>query len=72
MVDWDEGGKPDNDLNLIQQLGKQKASLKMIKHVPSTELAYSKSNMQGLQQVLAQGWLVQSVRDMCSFMHDQY
>ena len=54
MVDWDEGGKPDDDLNLIQLLGKWKASSKMTKCVPSAELAYSKANMQGLQQVLTQ------------------
>ena len=69
MVDWEEGGKPD-DLNLIQQLGKRKAPLKMIERVPSAELAYGKVIMRGLQQVLAQGWLVQHARDMCSFMHD--
>ena len=71
MVDWDEGGKPD-DLNLIQQLGKRKTPSKMVEHTPSAELAYSKASMRGLQQVLAQGWLVQRARDMCSFMHDRY
>ena len=53
MVDWDEGGKPDDDVNLIQQLGKWKVPLKMIKCVPSAELTYSKANMQGLQQVFS-------------------
>ena len=54
MVNWDEGGKPDDNLNLIQQLGKWKVSSKMTKCVPSAELTYSKANMQGLQQVLTQ------------------
>lgn len=71
MVDWDEGGKPD-DLNLIQLLGKRKSASRVIEGAPSAELAYSKSSMWGLQQVLAQGWLVQRARDMCSFMHDRY
>ena len=71
MVDWDEGGKPD-DLNLIRLLGKRKTSSRMLERVPSAEIAYSKPSMRGLQQVLAQGWLVQRARDMCSFMHDRY
>ena len=71
MVDWDEGGKPD-DLNLIHQLGKRKAPSRRVERIPSAELAYSKPSMRGLQQVLAQGWLVQRARDMCSFMHDRY
>jgi hypothetical protein len=33
---------------------------------------YSKPSMRGLQQVLAQGWLIQRARDMCSFTHDKY
>lgn len=71
MVDWDEGGKPD-DLDLIQLLGKRKSASRVIKRAPSAEIAYSKPSMWGLQQVLAQGWLVQRARDMCSFMHDRY
>jgi hypothetical protein len=83
MVDWDEGGNPD-DLDLIQQLGKRKSasssssssssllSSKAVERAPSAEMAYSKPSMRGLQQVLAQGWLVQRARDMCSFMHDRY
>ena len=68
MVDWDKGGKLD-DLNLIQLLGKRK---RMCKRPPNAEFSYSKSSMWGLQQVLAQGWLVRRARDMCSFMHDRY
>ena len=71
MVDWDEGGKPD-DLGLIRLLGKRKTPSRTIEPAPSAELAYSKPSMRGLQQVLAQGWLVQRARDMCSFMHDRY
>lgn len=33
---------------------------------------YSRASMRGLQQVLAQGWLIQRARDMCSFTHDKY
>jgi hypothetical protein len=67
MMDWDEGDKPE-DFNLIELLRKRKAKLNVIERVPSSELAYSKLSM----RVLAQGWLVQRARDMCSFMHDRY
>ncbi len=53
MVNWDKGSKPGN-LSLIQQLGKQKVASRMVEHVPSTELAYSKASIWGLQQVCAQ------------------
>jgi len=37
-----------------------------------TTIGYSRASMRGLQQVLAQGWLIQRARDMCSFTHDKY
>ena len=37
-----------------------------------TAVGYSRPSMRGLQQVLAQGWLIQRARDMCSFTHDKY
>lgn len=35
-------------------------------------IGYSKPSLRGLQQALAQGWLIQRARDMCSFTHDKY
>lgn len=32
----------------------------------------SRRSMRGLQIAIAEGWLVQRARDMCSFAHDQY
>lgn len=37
-----------------------------------TAVGYGRASMRGLQQVLAQGWLIQRARDMCSFTHDKY
>lgn len=37
-----------------------------------TTIGYSRASMRGLQQALAQGWLIQRARDMCSFTHDKY
>jgi hypothetical protein len=71
MTDCDEGDKPE-DFNLAELLGKRNTKPSVIERVPSSELAYSKPSMRGLQQVLAQGWLVQRAGDMCSFMHDRY
>lgn len=32
----------------------------------------TRASMRGLQQALAEGWLIQRARDMCSFTHDKY
>jgi hypothetical protein len=32
----------------------------------------SRRSMRGLQIAIAEGWLVQRARDMCSFAHDRY
>jgi hypothetical protein len=34
--------------------------------------AASRRSMRGLQIAIAEGWLVQRARDMCSFAHDRY
>ncbi|KAI0047651.1 histidine kinase [Auriscalpium vulgare] len=35
-------------------------------------LSTSRGSMRGLQIAIAEGWLVQRARDMCSFAHDRY
>jgi len=35
-------------------------------------VSFNRASVRGLQQVLAQGWLIQRARDMCSFTHDKY
>lgn len=32
----------------------------------------SRRSIRGLQNAIAEGWLVQRARDMCSFAHDRY
>jgi hypothetical protein len=40
--------------------------------IVSTTVGYSRASIRGLQQVLAQGWLIPRARDMCGFTHDKY
>lgn len=32
----------------------------------------TRTSMKGLQEAIAEGWLVQRARDMCSFTHDRH
>ncbi|TRM62878.1 histidine kinase [Schizophyllum amplum] len=42
------------------------------KAAPVTAPGAARGSMRGLQTALAEGWLVQRARDMCSFAHDRY
>ncbi|KAG9055946.1 hypothetical protein FS842_000718 [Serendipita sp. 407] len=39
-------------------------------HTPMN--GFTRPSLRGLQQVVAQGWIIQRARDMCSFTHDKY
>lgn len=63
MMDWeDSSGSSGNDENLH----------KAVSNLRDTGSGTAKGSMKGLQLALAEGWLIQRARDMCSFAHDRY
>jgi hypothetical protein len=65
MMDWEDSGDhgESND-----HLSPYQAVSSMSDATPSS----SRSSMRGLQTAIAEGWLIQRARDMCSFSHDRY
>ena len=45
---------------------------KAVSNLRDTGSGGAKGAMKGLQMALAEGWLIQRARDMCSFAHDRY
>lgn len=45
---------------------------KAVSSLREASLSTSRGSMRGLQVAVAEGWLVQRARDMCSFSHDRY
>lgn len=77
MMDWDDHGKLgvsiSDDLNGSSATSVVSDGDRDASSAPaSPSNLYSKPSMRGLQHALAQGWLVQRARDMCSFTHDRY
>lgn len=69
MMDWEDSSgssgsddEPDNMWNLH----------KAVSNLRDTGSGSSRGSMRGLQFALAEGWLIQRARDMCSFAHDRY
>lgn len=68
-MDWEDSSgssgsddEPDNMWNLH----------KAVSNLRDTGSGSSRGSMRGLQFALAEGWLIQRARDMCSFAHDRY
>ena len=69
MMDWEDTGssivEEEGDITPLR-LSKTLSSMK------ESSLSTSRGSMRGLQVAIAEGWLVQRARDMCSFTHDKY
>jgi hypothetical protein len=69
MMDWEDSsgssGNEDESKN-IWNLHEAASNLQ------ETGSAGTRGSMRGLQMALAEGWLIQRARDMCSFAHDRY
>ena len=61
-------GSSSSDLDTEDDRGSN-SSVPMAKEKPAST---TRRSMRGLQIAIAEGWLVQRARDMCSFAHDQY
>ncbi|KII94402.1 hypothetical protein PLICRDRAFT_695401 [Plicaturopsis crispa FD-325 SS-3] len=68
MMDWEDssgssGSEEEEDMwNLSKALS----------NIKETSNASTRGSMRGLQAAIAEGWLVQLARDMCTFSHDRY
>ncbi|PVF96145.1 hypothetical protein CPB86DRAFT_523058 [Serendipita vermifera] len=73
----------DSDLNKTEDFDTDDDGSKSYVHASDSEhgvdlhslpplSGFGRASMRGLQQALAQGWLTQRARDMCSFTHDKY
>lgn len=69
-MDWeDSSGSSGSDSELEDMWNVSKA-VTNIRDTPNG--SGSRGSMRGLQTAIAEGWLVQRARDMCSFAHDRY
>ncbi|KAF8665081.1 hypothetical protein AX16_000549 [Volvariella volvacea WC 439] len=69
MMDWeDSSGSSSSEDELEDMWNLRKA----VNNLRETALNSSRGSMRGLQQALAEGWLIQRAREMCSFAHDRY
>ena len=71
VIDWEDSSSgsstseedSDESFRLIKPISNLKES---------TNFSSTRTSMKGLQAAIAEGWLVQRARDMCSFSHDRY
>ena len=70
MMDWEDsssGSGSDDETDEVWNLHEA------VTHWRDTGAARNaRGSMRGLQMALAEGWLIQRARDMCSFAHDRY
>ncbi|OBZ79765.1 Peroxide stress-activated histidine kinase mak2 [Grifola frondosa] len=69
MMDWeDSSGSSGSEEEAEDMWNVSKA----VTYIRENALGTSRVSMRGLQTAIAEGWLVQRARDMCSFAHDRY
>ncbi|KAH7929368.1 dual-domain HisK/Mak2 protein kinase [Leucogyrophana mollusca] len=68
LIDWEDssGSSSDDENDNLWNLSKAVSMLK------NRSLSASRHSMRGLEAAIAEGWLVQRARDMCSFTHNRY
>jgi hypothetical protein len=64
MMDWEDSGHEESDDHLKLH--------RAVSNMRDTNPTSSRGSMRGLQTAIAEGWLLQRARDMCSFAHDRY
>lgn len=69
VIDWDDSSSSGSS----EESSDESFTLKAVSNAKeSSNLSSTRSSMKGLQAAIAEGWLVQRARDMCSFSHDRY
>ena len=69
-MDWDDSGTSSDSGTEEEQRDMWNVS-KAVNDLKDTASSTRRS-IRGLQTAIAEGWLVQRARDMCSFSHDRY
>ncbi|KAI0761686.1 histidine kinase [Trametes elegans] len=71
LMDWDDSGSSgsgtEEEHEDMWNVSKAVHNLKEKENGPTT-----RRSIRGLQNAIAEGWLIQRARDMCSFAHDRY
>ncbi|PFH54726.1 hypothetical protein AMATHDRAFT_268 [Amanita thiersii Skay4041] len=68
MMDWEDSSGSSSEDEEDDSWNLHKA----VTNLRETGINGSRASMRGLQLALAEGWLIQRARDMCSFAHDRY
>ena len=69
MMDWeDSSGSSGSDDEMDDMWNLHKA----VTNLQQNGSNNARGSIRGLQLALAEGWLIQRARDMCSFAHDRY
>ncbi|KIL70561.1 hypothetical protein M378DRAFT_194875 [Amanita muscaria Koide BX008] len=71
MTDWEDSSGPgssgsEDETDDLWNMHKAVTNLR------ETGPSNARGSIRGLQMALAEGWLIQRARDMCSFAHDRY
>ncbi|OCH84424.1 histidine kinase [Obba rivulosa] len=71
MMDWEDSTSSGSEEETDDAWNVSKA-VTNIRARETTTPSTSRASVRGLQTAVAEGWLVQRARDMCSFAHDRY
>lgn len=69
MMDWEDSGGSSGSEDEVDDIWNLH---KAVSNMQDTGSGHARGSMRGLQLALAEGWLIQRARDMCSFAHDRY
>ena len=73
LMDWeDSSGSSGSDEEAEDMWNVSKAVSRVSSISDRDGSSSGRGSMRGLQVAIAEGWLVQRARDMCSFSHDRY
>ena len=70
-MDWDDSGGESSGSGTEEEhkdMWNVSKAVNTLKETSST----TRRSIRGLQTAIAEGWLIQRARDMCSFAHDRY
>lgn len=72
LMDWDDSGESSSSGTEEEQRDMWNVSKAVSTLKDNESSSTTRRSIRGLQTAIAEGWLVQRARDMCSFSHDRY
>jgi hypothetical protein len=70
MMDWEDSSGSSGSEDEGDDMWNLRKAVSNLRDSKGSGAA--RGSMRGLQMALAEGWLIQRARDMCSFAHDRY